>query len=306
MKIKTLEALLLIEELGSLRSAAKESHQSQPALTLAIQQLEAELNAPLLNRTSRGVNLTQFGHAFIKHARLIVTQSRRAQDEMSQLRGHWEGQVSFATSPAIALSALPDAIASFQKERPLVTLNIRDGLFPAVSPQLRDGTLDFALTAAHIGDLDADLSAQELFTSDIVIVGRREHPLADATSITELVDASWIFSSAPRGPGAIITHAFKLAKLPPPKLGMTCESFIALPGILAHSELLTTMPRALYEKNAFKDQLCAIEVGDELPSPTIYVLRRHDLPLTQPADSLIRWIEHYASKQTQGKASSKG
>lgn len=297
MKIKTLEALLLIEELGSLRAAAKEIHQSQPALTLAIQQLEAELNAPLLHRTSRGVSLTQFGQAFMKHARLIVTQSQRAQDEMSQLRGHWEGQVSFATSPAIALSALPQAIASFEKERPGVTINIRDGLFPGISPQLRDGTLDFALTAAHIGDLDADLSAQELFTSDIVIVGRGDHPLAGATSIRELEKASWIFSSAPRGPGAIIQHAFKQANMPAPILGMTCESFLALPGILVRTEHLTTMPRALYEKNVFKDDLCTIEIGDELPSPTIYVLRRHDLPLTAPADSLIRWIEHHARKE---------
>ena len=73
-----------------------------------------------------------------------------------------------------------------------------------------------------------------------------------------------------------------------------CESFLALPGVVAHSDLLTTMPRTLYERNAFKDQLCSIPLQDALPNPTIYVLRRHDLPVTPAAAGLIRWIQHHA------------
>ena len=149
MKLQTLQALIYIEEVGSLRAAAQLLHLSQPALSAAIQQLEEELQAPLLVRTKRGVSLTSFGQAFMKHARLIVSESRRAHEEIGQLRGHWEGHVTFATSPAIALGPLPQALASFAREFPAVTVNVRDGLYPSVSAQLRDGTLDFALTAAH-------------------------------------------------------------------------------------------------------------------------------------------------------------
>jgi len=296
MKIRTLQALLLIEELGSLRAVAKALHTSQPSLTSAIKQLEDELNAPLLARSSRGVTLTHFGQAFIKHARLIVSQCRRAQDEIAQLRGHWEGEVTFATSPTVALTALPPAINSFTREHPNVTTHIRAGLFPAVVPQLRDGTLDFALTAAHIRDIDADIEAEALFTSDIVIVAQKSHPQSKAKHIDELKDCGWIFSSAPRGPGAMIIDTFKEYGLPEPTLGLVCESFLALPGILASSAFLTTMPRELYERNAFKDELCIVPIKEKLPSPTIYILRRHDLPLTPPADNLIRWIKHYASR----------
>ena len=143
MKLQTLQALIYIEEVGSLRAAAQLLHQSQPALSAAIQQLEEELKAPLLVRTKRGVSLTPFGQAFMKHARLIVSESRRAHEEIGQLRGHWEGHITFATSPAIALGPLPQALASFANEFPAVTVNVRDGLYPSVSPQLRDGTLDF-------------------------------------------------------------------------------------------------------------------------------------------------------------------
>ena len=297
MKLQTLQALIYIEEVGSLRAAAQLLHLSQPALSAAIQQLEQELKAPLLVRTKRGVTLTGFGQAFMKHARLIVSESRRAHEEIGQLRGHWEGHVTFATSPAIALGPLPRALASFAHEFPGVTVNVRDGLYPAVSPQLRDGTLDFALTAAHKHDIDADLEAQALHVSEVVIVGQRNHPLAKATRLAELVESRWAFSSAPRGPGAIIRDAFARHGLPEPKLGIVCESFLALPGILAHSDLLTTMPLGLYENNSFRDRLCILPLQDPLPNPTIFVLRRHDLSLTPAANGLIRWIQHYAHRR---------
>lgn len=298
MKLQTLQALIYIEEVGSLRAAAQLLHMSQPALSAAIQQLEEELKAPLLVRTKRGVSLTVFGHAFMKRAHLIVSESRRAREEIAQLRGRWEGQVTFATSPAIALGALPPALASFAREFPGVTVTIRDGLYPSVSPLLREGTLDFALTAAHKHELDADLEAQALHVSEVVIVGQRSHPLAHATHLAQLQDVQWAFSSAPRGPGAIIRDAFARHGLSEPRQGLVCESFLALPGIVAHSQLLTTMPRTLYERNAFKGQLCRILVKELLPSPTIYVLRRHDLTLTPAAAALIRWIQHHTQHES--------
>ena len=83
MKFQTLQALICIEEVGSLRAAAQLIHMSQPALSAAIQQLEEELKAPMLVRTKRGVSLTPFGQAFMKHARLIVAERRRAQEDVA-------------------------------------------------------------------------------------------------------------------------------------------------------------------------------------------------------------------------------
>jgi DNA-binding transcriptional LysR family regulator len=98
-----MQALLHIEELGSIRSAAQTMNMTQPALTAAIQNLEAELSAPLLVRSRQGVTFTNFGQAFLRHAKLMVTQSRRARDEIAQLRGDWVGSVKMAISPAIGL-----------------------------------------------------------------------------------------------------------------------------------------------------------------------------------------------------------
>lgn len=296
MKLQTLQALIHVEELGSIRAAAQEVALSQPALTAAIQQLEEELHAPLLVRTRQGATLTPFGHAFMGHARLIVAESRRAKEEIDQLRGRWEGSVRFSTSPAMALSVLPLALQQFASGHPQVQVHVRDGLYPGITPALREGTLDFGLTPVHKADLEPDLVADPLFTAEIVIACNRDHPLRAATRMSELADCKWVFSSAPRGPGAVIEETFAIAGLGQPKRGMVCESFLALPGVVARSEMLATIPRMLFEMSSFRPELCEVPVTDRLPRPTICVVRRHDLPLTPAASNLIGWIRHYALK----------
>ncbi len=296
MKLSTLQALVTIETHGSIRAAAQQMHLTQPALTAAIQQIEEELQAPLLVRSKQGVTFTRFGQALLKHAKLMVTQSQRATEEVAQMRGLWQGTVKLATSPAIGLGLLPQALRQFKQQHPQVVVHCRDGLYPGIAPLLRDGTLDFAMTPVHRLDLEADLVAEPLYSSPIVIVAQRSHPLSRARRLAELIDCEWVLSSPSRGPGAVIEEAFEQAGLGRPRTGMLCESFLALPAIVAASDgWMTTMPRILFEHCPFQEQLCAVPVQDALPHPMICTVRRHDMPLTPAAMQLLGWIRHYAT-----------
>ena len=298
MRLPTLQALVLIEELGSIRAAAQSMALTQPALTAAIQQLEAELKAPLLVRSKKGVTFTHFGQAFLRHAKLMVGQSRRAQDEMAQLRGHWEGTIKLAVSPAIGLGLLPQALRQFTMQHPEVKVHCRDGLYPSIAPVIRDGTLDFALTPVHRVDLESDLVAEPLYASQVVIVSGVSHPLSRAERLAQLQDCAWVLSSPSRGPGAVIEEAFQIHGLGMPRVTMLCESFLALPAVVAASDQwVTTMPRILFENSPFKDQLCIVPIEDTLPSPLICTVRRHDLPMTPAAIQLVGWIQHFALKR---------
>lgn len=298
MRLPTLQALVLIEELGSIRAAAQSMSLTQPALTAAIQQLEAELKAPLLVRSKKGVTFTHFGQAFLRHAKLMVAQSRRAQDEMAQLRGHWEGTIKMAVSPAIGLGLLPQALRQFTLQHPEVKVHCRDGLYPSIAPVIRDGTLDFALTPVHRVDLESDLVAEPLYSSQVVIVSGVSHPLSRADRLAQLQDCAWVLSSPSRGPGAVIEEAFQTHGLGMPRVTMLCESFLALPAVVAASDQwVTTMPRILFENSPFKDQLCIVPIKDTLPRPLICTVRRHDLPLTPASIQLVSWIQHFALKR---------
>ena len=298
MKLTTLEALVQVETHGSLRSVAQHLGVTQPALTAAIQQLEQELQAPLLVRSKQGVSFTPFGQAFLPHAKLMVSQSRRATDEIAQMRGLWQGTVKMSISPAIGLGLLPRAIRQFSRQHPQVRVHCRDGLYPGIAPLLREGSIDFALTPVHRVDLEADLVAEPLYASQVVVVAPKTHPLAGATSLAQLRDCEWVLSSPSRGPGAVIEEAFEKAGLGAPRVAMLCESFLALPGLIAASaNWIATIPRVVYEHSAMRTELVVVPVRDEMPRPIICTVRRHDMPLTPAAMKLVGWIQHYALKQ---------
>lgn len=296
MKLQAIRYFIAVVEAGGFRAATSTVHVSQSAMTAALQQLEEELGAPLLHRSKRGVTPTQFGRAFLDRARTIERESRKAREEIAQLRGHWEGTVSFATSPAIGISIIPAVIRAFRERFPAIRVRCVDGLYPGVLGGLRDGHLDFAISPCALEQLEAPFVAELLLPADVVIVCRRDHPLRKAQSLLELADCEWVISTGAGGAGALIQQAFEHAGLQGLKVGLVCESFMALPGVLALSDMMGTLPRAVLDDTRWRQELAIVPIRERLPAPQIAILRRDDIPLTPASSELISWVKHFASK----------
>lgn len=74
MNLKHLDYFLKIVETASITKAANELYISQPSLSHAVKELEKEMNITLLNRSSKGVTLTNEGEEFLLYARQISEQ----------------------------------------------------------------------------------------------------------------------------------------------------------------------------------------------------------------------------------------
>ena len=75
MELRHLRYFIAVAETGSLTEAAQRRlHTSQPSLSRQIRDLENEVGVDLLNRSVRGVELTDAGKAFLHHARLALMQ----------------------------------------------------------------------------------------------------------------------------------------------------------------------------------------------------------------------------------------
>ena len=208
---------------------------TQPAISSIVRELEQELGVPLVVRSVKGIELTDYGSAFAIRARLIVEEIQRTRDEIEQLRLGTTGSVSIAVSPTVALTLLPRAFAAFSRDLPGATLNVDDALTATDLARLRDGSLDFIVThqlSNAIPDPD-EFASIPLFRTAFAVVARSRHRLARARSLRG-VDAQWCVPRYGDGGDDLVRSIFKPFGIDVPKRVVHCPSFAATLGRVAN------------------------------------------------------------------------
>ena len=148
MKDHQLKAWLQLAESGSIRAAARDLGISPAAVTKAVRELEADLDAQLVVRSARGIVFTESGRQLHGSARALAQeQSQLARQDIGMLRGGARARVAVAVTPMVFLGVLPEVVRAFRKAMPAARLTLFDGLVPQAVPLLREGRVDFAVSA---------------------------------------------------------------------------------------------------------------------------------------------------------------
>jgi len=273
---------------GSLRAGARRVGVSQPAMSKSLRQLEEELQTRLLVRSARGVMLTPAGRAFLARARVIQAELRRVQDDLLSLRGAAGGSVAIGIAPPISL-LLPEAIARFREKYPAARVRIVEGVRTAVLPAVRDETLDFAVGQNPGGTPESGLRFRPLLRPQLVVAGRKGHPLARARSLRELAGASWLIFN-PLGSGGMLERAFASVGIATPNALVHCESYATALALMARSDVL-----GLLFEHVFTDPLAAryfhrFEIEESIATPSLGLYLRADTPLTPAAAAMAQAV----------------
>src|SRR5688572_30577247 len=121
-----------VAEAASLTRGAERSFLSLAAASLRIKNLEAALGAKLLHRTKRGVSLTEAGEVFLNHARAVLEQIERLQDDIRPYSSGVRGHVRLFAN-ALAISELmPAVLAQFFAIHHDITVDLQERLSPEI------------------------------------------------------------------------------------------------------------------------------------------------------------------------------
>ena len=288
MRLNQIRDLLAVVETGSLRAAARRIGVSQPAMSKSVAQLERELQAQLLLRTARGIVLTPAGRAFVARGRVIDAELRKAHDDLSALRGRREGAVAFGIGPAVTVPLVPDAMIRFRAKWPRAQVRIREGMRTALLPLVRDETLDFSVSENVAPSGEAGLQFKSLIQPELVIVGRRGHPLSHARSLQELGAASWLIFNAPGSRGAV-ERTFEEYGLAPPTTLVHCESYATALALVARTDLLGLVVREQLTGLPLADRsVQRLHIREQISRPTIGIFSRTDAPLSPAAAAMVQ------------------
>src|SRR5690606_4286644 len=134
-----------VARIGSIRRAAQRLHVAPSAVNRRIQDLEAELGAPLFERLPRGMRLTAAGELFVHYIRSRAAHLEQVRSEIEDLQGLRRGCVRIVVSQAAAATFLPERIAGFKKKHPLVEFRVQVGDHSRALDSLRTFESDLAL-----------------------------------------------------------------------------------------------------------------------------------------------------------------
>ena len=294
MKDYQLRALLRVVETGSIRAAARALQLSQPAVTKAIRELEAEVDAPLVLRSSRGVELTECGRQLAVRARLAQEQLALARQDIRQLQGGKQARVAAAVTPVVFMGALPKVVREFRRTLPYAQLKLYEGLMPMVLPLLREGFVDFAVAGAMEGALDGDLELDPIAPIEMIVACRPGHPLAQATRWEDLVEADWLVHRAPGSHHTVLFDQLQRSGLPVPQRTVETNTFGVSWGLVTRSDLLLILPERFLSIEPYARQIVRVPLAMALPALTLGILKLRASPLSLAATRLATLFRRYA------------
>lgn len=122
--LRGIRLLLKVVECGSLSAAGRATGQSPASVSRNIAQLEEEVGAKLLNRTSRRLSLTTIGEIYHERASEIIGDIDKLNLAISEQQSVPRGALNVLTRSGIAAKFLSDALPAFLEQYPDITLSL--------------------------------------------------------------------------------------------------------------------------------------------------------------------------------------
>ncbi len=237
-----LRAMIAIADAGSYAGASAETGLAQPSLHRVIRDLSIALKRTLVERRGKGIALTDQGRRTVRAFRLARAELESGLSELEALSGRDRGRISIGAMPLCRARLLPSAVTAFHRTHPDAEIVIVEGSFRELIEPLRDGVIDVLIGALRDTSVGADLVQSPLFVDRLVVLGRKDHPLAKQGSrvgVKELTRFPWVMS-APGTPLRIQwEHMFSGGSTP--KIPIESGSVLANREILRKSDFLTLL-----------------------------------------------------------------
>ncbi len=248
--LKQLNLFISVAKWENITKGSEAIFLSQPAATLALKELEAQLGKPLFDRVGKKLVLNKNGlHLFPKAVELIERTSQI--EHLFDAQGTLSGTLNIGTSSTIGNYVMPKLIAQFTEKFPQVKIIQSVGNTEDIIEELEKFKLDIGFIEGHY---HADnLEGHNWKTDELIIFSSPSHPLAQKSNLTkkDLQEAAWILREKGSGTREILENHYRpdnvileigstqaIKKIVMENIGISCASRYALSTELEKKELV--------------------------------------------------------------------
>lgn len=277
LDLRLLRYFVIVADEGNFSRAAERLHIAQPPLSRAIQQLEAHVGAPLLDRTMRPLRLTEVGR--LLHAQAVQLLARMEDvDTMVKTAATSRRRrfvIGFVASTIYA--RLPEMIREFRKVAPDVEIVMVESTTLEQIAQLKDGRIDVGFGRIRFDD--PAVRRIVLHNERLIAAFPVDHPLArgeGAISLHDLANEPQIlYPRSPRPSYADqVLSLFRDQAIEPRIVHEARELQIAI-GLVAAEEGMAIVPESV--RRARSHDIAFRELAEPATSPIIMSHRVGDL-----------------------------
>ena len=261
---------------GSFNRAAEELSRSQPAVTLAIKQLEGYIGLKLFERTTRKVTPTTAGEKFTPIAERLLREFDLAIYDVAAISECRSGHVSLSVLPSVATRILPQVISAFTAKYPDISVHLSDNNAQGVQRSVERNEVDFGI--GSIWHPNNKLEFIPLLEDTFEFVCHRDHPLA-----REGLPVSWPQLQGLSFLGTGLTQALKMQRYignPKFEFSTTTTLFAMLKANIG----VTVLPSLAVPCD---DDLVSLPMIEPAETRELCVILRQDWTLSPAANAMM-------------------
>lgn len=186
-----LRLYLHILDTGNITAGAARSHLSLAAASARIRAMEASLGVEFLQRGRRGVTPTAAGNALARHARLLLQQAERLQQELAEYANGVKGQVRLLCNTTALSEYLPELLADFLCTHPNLDIDLQELPSLRITHALRQGAADLGIISDAVDS--HGLQTRPFRDDPLVLILPTGHPLtAGAVSFIDSLPYDYV------------------------------------------------------------------------------------------------------------------
>jgi DNA-binding transcriptional LysR family regulator len=184
MDLQQLRYVVAVAETRNFTRAAERCSVVQSSLSHGIADLERELGVRLFARSSRRVEVTSAGAAFLAGARECLAAADRAVADAAAATGVVRGRLAVGVIVTTAAVDVPELLQRYRAQHPDVRVVLRSGRSDELAAAIRTGDLDIAFLGLPEGERPPGMETVVLDHDEHVLVVPAGHRLAGASRVT--------------------------------------------------------------------------------------------------------------------------
>jgi DNA-binding transcriptional LysR family regulator len=272
----------------SFSRAAEKLGRTQPAVSLALQRLEAELGERLLDRSAKDVKLTDAGRTVLEYARRFQNLESELTNSIAELRDHSAGRLVIGANESTSLYLLRH-IERYRRLYPRIKVQIRRSFSSRIPSELTDGNLELGVISYE--PHDDRIHSTVIYADSLAFVVSPKHRLAQRAEvpISELGEETFIAHNVLSPYREVVIRAFHERGI---RLNMDIEmpTVETIRWMVEQNVGVAFLPRMCVEQEIAEARLIAIRVPEVEVERKIYLVRSSKRAASYAAEAFLQLV----------------